>query len=125
MKQLGSYLLGDWQPGAGDDITLLNPTTEGAVVTLKRATDLDKATTYGRDVGGASLRAMSFAERGEMLGSMSKLIYEHREELIGLAIENGGNTRGEYPLRKRRVRRSGIHGGQERTHHSHHPTVSP
>jgi oxepin-CoA hydrolase/3-oxo-5,6-dehydrosuberyl-CoA semialdehyde dehydrogenase len=95
MKQLGSFLLGKWHDGSGDDISLLNPTTGQAVATLKRATDLDKALAYARDVGGPNLRAMSFAQRGEMLSAMSKAIYEHREELIGLAVENGGNTRGD------------------------------
>ena len=31
MKQLHSYLQGSWKPGIGDDISLLDPTTEGAV----------------------------------------------------------------------------------------------
>jgi oxepin-CoA hydrolase/3-oxo-5,6-dehydrosuberyl-CoA semialdehyde dehydrogenase len=95
MKQLGSFLQGQWQPGTGDEVALMNPTTEATVATVRHATDLDKAVAYGRDVGGPALRAMSYAERGELLSSWSKAIYEHREDLIALAIENGGNTRGD------------------------------
>ena len=38
---------------------------------------------------------MSFAARGEMLRAMSRALHAHRDELIGLAILNGGNTRSD------------------------------
>ena len=38
---------------------------------------------------------MSFAARGEMIRAMSRAIHAHRDELIGLAIANGGNTRSD------------------------------
>lgn len=95
MKQLHSYLQGSWQPGQGEDIALLDPTFEDAVAVCRRATDLGAALTYGRDVGGPSLRAMSFAERGALLASMARRIGEHRDELLTLAANNGGNTRGD------------------------------
>jgi oxepin-CoA hydrolase/3-oxo-5,6-dehydrosuberyl-CoA semialdehyde dehydrogenase len=95
MKQLQSYLRGQWQTGEGDDISLFNPTSEEAVATVKRATQLGEALAHGREVGGPKLRDMSFAQRGELLKAMSKVIYEAREELIALAILNGGNTRGD------------------------------
>lgn len=95
MKQLGSFLQGQWQPGTGDEIALVNPTTEATVATVRHATELDKAVAYGRDVGGPALRAMSYVQRAELLSKWSKAIYEAREELIALAIENGGNTRGD------------------------------
>jgi oxepin-CoA hydrolase/3-oxo-5,6-dehydrosuberyl-CoA semialdehyde dehydrogenase len=38
---------------------------------------------------------MSFAQRGEMLRAMSKAIHEKRDELLTLAQQNGGNTRGD------------------------------
>ena len=46
-------------------------------------------------VGGEALRALTFAERGQLLKALSKLIHAHRDELIELAIANGGNTRGD------------------------------
>src|SRR5262249_27288739 len=42
--------------------------------------------------GGAALRAMTFAERGEILQGLSRVVHAHRDELIDLAIANGGNT---------------------------------
>lgn len=95
MKLLQSYLAGSWQEGQGDPIVLHNPATEGPVAELKRATDLDAALRHARDVGGPALRALSFAERGALLSRLAKLIHGHREELLDLATENGGNTRGD------------------------------
>src|SRR6185503_3179957 len=48
-----------------------------------------------RDQGGPALRALTFAERGELLRAWSRLIHGRRDELIGVAIANGGNTRGD------------------------------
>lgn len=95
MKLLKSYLAGAWQAGQGDRISIFNPTTEAPIAELHRATGLDEALRYARDVGGPALRAMSFAERGALLGRLAKLLYSHREGLIDVAIENGGNTRGD------------------------------
>lgn len=95
MKQLKSYLAGSWNEGQGDPIVLHNPTTEAPVAEIRRATDLGLALRHTRQVGGPALRALSFAERGALLSRLAKLIHVHREELIDLAIENGGNTRGD------------------------------
>jgi oxepin-CoA hydrolase/3-oxo-5,6-dehydrosuberyl-CoA semialdehyde dehydrogenase len=38
---------------------------------------------------------MSFAERGALLEAMGKALQGHREELLDLAVANGGNTRGD------------------------------
>ena len=95
VKQLHSYLQGSWQPGEGDDIALLDPTTEQTVAVCKRAAGLEAATRWGREVGGPALRAMTFAERGELLAKMARVVTEHRDELLDLAAQNGGNTRGD------------------------------
>ena len=50
---------------------------------------------HGREVGGAALRGMTFGERGKMLKALSGALHEHREELIDIAVANGGNTRGD------------------------------
>jgi oxepin-CoA hydrolase/3-oxo-5,6-dehydrosuberyl-CoA semialdehyde dehydrogenase len=95
MKQLSSFLAGQWRRGAGDEIPLGNPTTEEAIAAVRPATDLGHAVAWGRETGGAALGALTFSQRGELLSALSKLLYENREELIGLAVENGGNTRGD------------------------------
>ena len=43
--------------------------------------------------GGPALREMSFAQRGELLSSMSKALYAKREEFIEQSLLNTGVTR--------------------------------
>ncbi len=94
--QLDSYLQGSWLAGEGDPVALLNPATEATVATIRPIrSSLAQAVEWGRKVGGASLRALSFEERGELLERMAKAIHEQREELIAIAVANGGNTRGD------------------------------
>jgi 3,4-dehydroadipyl-CoA semialdehyde dehydrogenase len=97
---LESYLEGKWVGGAGaadgKGATLVNPATEEPIARCStEGIDFGAALRFARDRGGASLRAMSFAARGEMIRAMSRALHAHRDELIGLAIANGGNTRSD------------------------------
>jgi 3,4-dehydroadipyl-CoA semialdehyde dehydrogenase len=96
MRDLQSYLEGEWKSGTGDVFQVYNPTTEevcgeGSTGGL----DLNQAFQYGRRVGGEALRAMTFAERAAVLKVMSDVIFNSRDELIGLSRENGGTTRSD------------------------------
>lgn len=92
--QLDSYLEGSWTAGEGDAVALIDPTSESAIASIKPVrSSLAKPVAWAREVGGAKLRAMSFAERGAALKAIAKLVHEAREELIDIAIKNGGNTR--------------------------------
>ena len=96
MTELESYLAGTWVRGTGRKITLVNPATEEALATTStEGLDFKEALAFARSTGGPALRAMTFAERGAMLRAMSRAIHAHRDELIGLAIANGGNTRSD------------------------------
>ena len=96
MQTLQSYVVGKWHTGEGRTASLTNPTS-GAIVAETGTGGIDFAAVvaHGRDVGGPALRAMTFAERGKMLKELSAAIHEHREELIDLARDNGGCTRGD------------------------------
>jgi oxepin-CoA hydrolase/3-oxo-5,6-dehydrosuberyl-CoA semialdehyde dehydrogenase len=96
MIDLGSYVEGKWVKGSGKAATLVNPATEAALATTSTAgIDFGAALTYARTRGGPALRTMTFAQRGEMLRAMSRAIHAHRDELLGIAQANGGNTRGD------------------------------
>ncbi|TNE84403.1 MAG: 3,4-dehydroadipyl-CoA semialdehyde dehydrogenase [Deltaproteobacteria bacterium] len=96
MRQLKSFLEGRWVSGDAPASTLTNAVTGEAIAeTSTRGLDLGAALRYARTVGGPTLRAMSFAERGAALKAMGKVIHAHRDELIELAAENSGNTRGD------------------------------
>ena len=96
MKILGSYLSGRWTEGSGAPQTLVNPATEEPLARVSSdGLDLAAALEHARGEGGPALRALSFAERGALLKDMAKAIQAHRDELLELAVANGGNTRSD------------------------------
>ncbi len=96
MFVLRSYLGGEWVEGRGPLQVLLNPATEEALGQVGTGgLDLAAALDHARRQGGPALRALSFAERGGLLKSMCDAIQAHRDELLDLAIANGGNTRSD------------------------------
>ncbi|MBL9038770.1 MAG: 3,4-dehydroadipyl-CoA semialdehyde dehydrogenase [Archangium sp.] len=93
---LSSFLSGRWYTGTGTAATLSNPSTGEPVATCSTGgADFAAAVAHARDVGGPALRAMTFAQRGAMLATLAKCLNDAREELIALAVANGGNTRGD------------------------------
>jgi oxepin-CoA hydrolase/3-oxo-5,6-dehydrosuberyl-CoA semialdehyde dehydrogenase len=96
MKTLRSYLSGRWSEGSGTPQPLVNPATEEPLAQVSSdGLDLAAALDHARRQGGPALRALSFAERGTLLKNMAKAIQAHRDELLDLAVANGGNTRSD------------------------------
>ena len=96
MKKLTSYLSGTWVEGTGKPSVLVNPSTEEALAeTSSEGLDLGAALDHARKEGGKGLRALSFKERGEKLQQLADLIYENRDQLLDLGIQNAGNTRSD------------------------------
>jgi len=96
MKELGSFLGGKWVAGGANPQTLVNPATEAPLARASsEGLDLAAALDYARKAGGPALRALTFAERGALLQAIADEMQEHRDELIGLGIANGGNTRSD------------------------------
>ncbi|HLS87361.1 MAG TPA: 3,4-dehydroadipyl-CoA semialdehyde dehydrogenase [Burkholderiales bacterium] len=96
MQELKSYLAGRWVGGTGSGQTLLNPATEEPLARASsEGLDLRAALDYARSTGGPALRALGFAERGQLLKAMADAMQAHRDELLSLAIANGGNTRSD------------------------------
>ena len=94
MKTLASFVCGEWIQGETPLAPLVNPTTEEVIAECStNAIDFAATIEYARTHGGPSLRRLSFADRGTLLRRMAKVIHSARDELIGLAIANGGNTR--------------------------------
>ncbi|MEN8148921.1 MAG: 3,4-dehydroadipyl-CoA semialdehyde dehydrogenase [Planctomycetota bacterium] len=93
---LKSFLSGEWREGTGEPAVLVNPSTEEAVARTSTAgLDFGAAAEYARAVGGPALRAMTFVERAGVLKAMAGALHEHRDELLDIAMANGGNTRGD------------------------------
>lgn len=96
MTKLKSYLCGEWREGEGEGEALLNPATE-EVLAHASAEGLDRkqALGFARLHGGPALRALTFKQRADLVQKTAALLQKHRDELIGLAITNGGNTRSD------------------------------
>jgi 3,4-dehydroadipyl-CoA semialdehyde dehydrogenase len=96
MQLLASYLHGTWSTGSGSRTPLVNPATEEVLAEVHSGGhDLAAAFAYAREAGARELAGMTFAQRGALLGAVAKAIHGAREELIALAVANGGNTRGD------------------------------
>jgi oxepin-CoA hydrolase/3-oxo-5,6-dehydrosuberyl-CoA semialdehyde dehydrogenase len=96
MQQLASYLSGAWSKGSGSTVTLVNPSTEAVLAEAHAGGhDLAGAFDHARTAGARELGQLTFAQRGALLAGLAKAIHGAREELIALAIANGGNTRGD------------------------------
>jgi 3,4-dehydroadipyl-CoA semialdehyde dehydrogenase len=96
MQLLTSYLSGAWSTGSGPKTSLVNPATEAVLAEVHSGGhDLAAAFTHARTAGSRELGQLTFAQRGALLAALAKAIHGAREELIALAVANGGNTRGD------------------------------
>ncbi|HVS01221.1 MAG TPA: 3,4-dehydroadipyl-CoA semialdehyde dehydrogenase [Thermoanaerobaculia bacterium] len=91
-----SYVEDRWVEGEGEGSELINPADGEVLATATTAgVDMGAALRHARQVGGRNLRAMTFEERGALLKTLSGVIRDHRDELLEVAVRNGGNTPGD------------------------------
>jgi oxepin-CoA hydrolase/3-oxo-5,6-dehydrosuberyl-CoA semialdehyde dehydrogenase len=95
MITLRSHLQGRWVEGGSPQI-LVNPATEEPLArTGSAGLDLAAALEFARRTGGPALRELTFAQRGQLLQAMADALQARRDELLDLAVRNGGNTRSD------------------------------
>ncbi|HEY4561782.1 MAG TPA: aldehyde dehydrogenase family protein, partial [Thermoanaerobaculia bacterium] len=93
MKTLRSYIRGDWHEAKSGLVPLVNPATEETIAQAGSAgIDFAAVLDYAREKGGPALRAMTFAQRAVLLKEMSKVLRDHRDELLALSTLNTGTT---------------------------------
>ena len=96
MLTLSSWLQGSWHAGTDPQTPLYDPTTKTVIAQAStRGLDLGAALHFGRTVGGPTLRAMTFAQRGELLNQLASAIHAARDPLIDVSRQNMGTTRGD------------------------------
>jgi 3,4-dehydroadipyl-CoA semialdehyde dehydrogenase len=92
--KIANYVMGEWREGTGEGAALVDPVTGEE---LARATsdgiDLAAALDYARTVGGPALRALSYAERGALLGKANEVLGKNRDKYADIALRNSGNTK--------------------------------
>ncbi|WP_034268231.1 phenylacetic acid degradation bifunctional protein PaaZ [Haloechinothrix halophila] len=87
---LRSYVSGDWHTPA-DAGTPVHDATTGEEIARVSTTGIDMAAAldYGRRVGGAALRELTFHQRGALLKALASHLREHRDELYTLSAKTG------------------------------------
>lgn len=93
MKTLRSHVRGAWHAAKDGFVPLVNPSTEEEIARASSAgIDFAAVLDHARNVGGPTLRDLTFAERGALLKGASKLLRNHRDELLELSRDNNGTT---------------------------------
>jgi oxepin-CoA hydrolase/3-oxo-5,6-dehydrosuberyl-CoA semialdehyde dehydrogenase len=90
IRQLESYIAGEWVRGAGKAVPLLDASTGDAVAQIDASgLDMKAALRFGRENGAPVLRKMSFHERALMLKALGQALMEAKEEFYALSTATG------------------------------------
>jgi 3,4-dehydroadipyl-CoA semialdehyde dehydrogenase len=93
-EKLESYLGDRWARGDGVETELVDPVNGSVLATASaRGLDLAAALRHAREKGGAALRALSFAERGKLIGAVADVLAANRARYEDIAVANSGNTK--------------------------------
>ena len=92
--KLSSYVSGAWVEGNDEGAPLVDPVTgEELARASTTGIDIGAAMAYGREVGGPALRAMTYAERAKLIGSIAETLGANRDAYGEIALANSGNTK--------------------------------
>jgi 3,4-dehydroadipyl-CoA semialdehyde dehydrogenase len=96
IELLPNYLGGQWHSGTGQGSVLSNPVTGAALVRVD-ATGLDLAAgfAFAREQAGAALRALTYSQRGALLGAALKVLQAHRDAYYEIASANSGTVKND------------------------------
>src|SRR5579872_1037927 len=95
MRPLENFVAGRWQSGRRDFLDLHDATTAEVISRASSAgVDFAAMLAHARDVGGTSLRALTFHERAGLLKALAKALSEQKEDLYRLSYATGA-TRGD------------------------------
>ena len=91
-----NHLGGAWHAGRGAGTALLDPVLGNELVRVD-ATGLDLAGgfAFARDQGGAALRALTYRQRGELLGAIVKVLQANRDAYYEIATANSGTVKND------------------------------
>jgi 3,4-dehydroadipyl-CoA semialdehyde dehydrogenase len=93
-EQLESYLSGRWVRGEGVETHLVDPVKGDELATASaKGLDPKAALEFARKQGQGGLRAMSYAERGKLVGGVADVLAANRARYEDIAIANSGNTK--------------------------------
>jgi len=93
---LQNFVAGRWQAGTGPGTPLVDPVLGTELVRVD-ASGLDLAAAFGfaREQGGAALRALSYAQRAEMLAAVGKVLQANRDAYYEISTANSGTVKND------------------------------
>ncbi|MGW4487484.1 phenylacetic acid degradation bifunctional protein PaaZ [Amycolatopsis sp. NPDC004368] len=90
MVLLRSYVSGGWHTATDEGVPLHDAATGEEVARVSSTgVDFAGALDYGRRVGGAALRELTFHQRAALLKALASYLREHREELYAVSARTG------------------------------------
>ncbi|MBD0368439.1 MAG: phenylacetic acid degradation bifunctional protein PaaZ, partial [Flavisolibacter sp.] len=90
MKKLQNYISGKWIEGEGDGQVLYDAVTGDAVAAATtKGLDFEAMLQYGRGIGNAALRKLTFHERGRMLKVLAMYLMERKEKFYQISYHTG------------------------------------
>src|SRR5690242_10351036 len=90
MNKLENYVSGKWVTGDGDGQVLKNAVTGSEIaVATSKGLDFKSVLQYGRSVGNANLRKMTFHQRGNMLKALAMHLRNHLEKFYQVSYQSG------------------------------------
>ncbi len=93
---LPNFFAGRWQTGSGAGTPLLDPVLGKELVRVDAGgLDLAAGFAYARHQGGTALRALTYRQRGELLGAAVKVLQAHRDAYYEIATANSGTVKND------------------------------
>jgi oxepin-CoA hydrolase/3-oxo-5,6-dehydrosuberyl-CoA semialdehyde dehydrogenase len=90
MIQVKNYVCGQWVAGEGSEQELFHAITGNAIGSVSSSgLDYKAILEYGRTIGGAQLRKMTFQERGRMLKALALHLMERKAAYYALSAYTG------------------------------------
>ena len=90
MHALESHVCGSWHAPTADGAMTNHAVTGAPVATVSsEGIDFGAAAAYARDVGGPTLRSMTFHERSALLKAVGQLLLAEKESLYELSTATG------------------------------------
>jgi oxepin-CoA hydrolase/3-oxo-5,6-dehydrosuberyl-CoA semialdehyde dehydrogenase len=90
MKKLENYITGSWITGDGDGQLLYDAVTGEAIASATtKGLDFAGMLEYGRTIGNAALRKMTFHERGRMIKALALYLMERKEKFYAISYHSG------------------------------------
>ena len=90
MQQFQNYVLGNWENGTGVETTIYHAITGKQIGSVSSdGIDFSEVLNYGRNLGGPTLRKMTFQERGRMLKALALFLMDRKERYYEVSSWTG------------------------------------